>query len=62
MCCELLCVCGINRYAQQARNIVNVARVNEDPNVRIIRGQRSIIDLVMSRAEMILFVYVMHQS
>lgn len=25
------------RYAQQARNIVNVARVNEDPKNRLIR-------------------------
>jgi hypothetical protein len=27
------------RYAQQARNIVNQARVNEDPNVKMIRGE-----------------------
>ncbi len=26
------------RYAQQARTIVNVARINEDPNAAIIRG------------------------
>ena len=26
------------RYAHQARTIVNVARINEDPNARIIRG------------------------
>ena len=31
-----VCVC---RYAQQARNIVNVARVNEDPNIKMIRGE-----------------------
>ena len=32
------------RYAQQARTIVNVARINEDPNAAIIRGTyRSII-------------------
>ncbi len=28
-----------NRYAQQARTIVNVARINEDPNAAIIRGE-----------------------
>ena len=28
------------RYAQQARTIVNVAKINEDPNARIIRGER----------------------
>ena len=28
------------RYAQQARTIINVARINEDPNARIIRGER----------------------
>ncbi len=33
--CSRVCLC---RYAQQARNIVNVARVNEDPNVKMIRG------------------------
>ena len=27
------------RYAQQARTIVNVAKINEDPNARIIRGE-----------------------
>jgi len=27
------------RYAQQARTIINVARINEDPNARIIRGK-----------------------
>ena len=26
------------RYAQQARTIINVAKINEDPNARIIRG------------------------
>lgn len=26
------------RYAQTARTIVNVARINEDPNSRLIRG------------------------
>lgn len=32
------------RYAQQARTIVNVARINEDPNARIIRDLRQEID------------------
>lgn len=29
----------VSRYAQQARSIVNVARINEDPNVKMIRGE-----------------------
>ena len=28
------------RYANQARTIVNLARVNEDPKAKIIRGMR----------------------
>jgi kinesin family protein 14 len=28
------------RYAQQARTIINVAKINEDPNARVIRGER----------------------
>lgn len=27
------------RYAQQARTIINVAKVNEDTNAKLIRGQ-----------------------
>lgn len=27
------------RYANQARNIVNVVRVNEDPKAKLIRGK-----------------------
>ena len=27
------------RYAKQARNIMNQARVNEDPKARLIRGE-----------------------
>lgn len=27
------------RYASQARSIVNRARVNEDPNAKLIRGE-----------------------
>lgn len=30
------------RYAQQARTIINVAKVNEDTNAKLIRGQTSI--------------------
>ena len=26
------------RYAKQARSIVNIVKINEDPNARIIRG------------------------
>lgn len=29
------------RYAQQARTIINLAKVNEDTNAKLIRGQRS---------------------
>ena len=29
---------SVVRYAHQTRNIINVARVNEDPNARLIRG------------------------
>lgn len=29
------------RYAKQARSIINVAKVNEDPNARLIRGKNS---------------------
>lgn len=28
------------RYAQQARTIINVAKVNEDTSAKLIRGQR----------------------
>ena len=28
----------VYRYAHQTRNIINVARVNEDPNAKLIRG------------------------
>ena len=28
----------VRRYAQQARTIVNIARINEDPSSRLIRG------------------------
>lgn len=31
------------RYAQQARTIINVARVNEDPNVKMVRGTIQIV-------------------
>lgn len=27
------------RYAQQARTIINVAKINEDTNAKLIRGQ-----------------------
>ena len=29
------------RYAKQARSIINIAKVNEDPNAKLIRGRRS---------------------
>lgn len=35
-CMVVLFFC--HRYAHQARSIINVARVNEDPSARIIRG------------------------
>lgn len=30
------------RYAQQARTIINVAKVNEDTSAKLIRGQQNI--------------------
>lgn len=30
------------RYAQQARTIINVAKVNEDTSAKLIRGQGNI--------------------
>lgn len=42
------------RYAQQARTIINVARINEDPNAKIIRGwsslKRAANDICMIRS------------
>eukprot|EP00047_Mylnosiga_fluctuans_P014946 m.42262 g.42262 ORF g.42262 m.42262 type:complete len:1372 (-) comp5713_c0_seq1:634-4749(-) len=37
------------RYASQARSIVNMARVNEDPNVALIRSLRAEIDALRSQ-------------
>lgn len=34
------------RYAQTARSIVNIARVNEDPKAKLIRGDFKILELI----------------
>lgn len=39
------------RYAQQARTIINVAKVNEDTSAKLIRGQRN-IRLYVSKSDL----------
>ena len=39
----------LHRYAHQALKIVNVAQVNEDPNLRLIRELRAEIDALRSK-------------
>lgn len=34
------------RYAKQARNIINQARVNEDPNAAVIHGKNNMLDIL----------------
>lgn len=36
------------RYAQQARMIINIAKVNEDTNAKLIRGQSPMFNCVYS--------------
>lgn len=36
------------RYAQQARMIINIAKVNEDTNAKLIRGQSPVFNCVTS--------------
>ena len=35
------------RYAKQARSIINIAKVNEDPNARLIRGMKVVLTLLL---------------
>ena len=36
--------CAMQRYAHQARSILNEAKVNEDPNIALIRQLRAEIE------------------